>query len=301
MNLIEVTKSFPDDETCLAYLEAVRWPKGVRCVKCESQQISRITRHSTKENKRTKLYQCLRCGEQFSATSGTIFHDSHLPLRKWFIAVALFLNAKKGLSAKQMQRDLGVAYRTAWYLCHRIRKALEDGDLPKLTGTVEVDETYVGGKYDKRRKRDPWTKAPVMGIIQRKGRVEAYSIPTPSKAVLVGKIKDRVAPEAEMVVTDEYRAYASLKKTYRHEVVNHIKQWVRAGRIHTNTIENFWSLFKRGLIGSFHKVSVKHLPRYLDEFTYRFNNRETANLFTLTLGRLLGTINMPYKELVAGS
>jgi transposase-like protein len=201
MNLIDVGKEFATEEACLAYLEELRWPQGVRCPQCGGNKISRIERRKSGKNKRQLLYQCLEqtCHWQFSATAGTIFHDSHLPLSKWFLAVALVLNAKKGLSAKQMERDLGVSYRTAWYLCHRIRKAMEEGELPKFTGVIEVDETYVGGKYDRRRKRGPWEKTPVMGIIERQGRVEAYSIPTPSKTVLVGKIKDRVSPEAELV------------------------------------------------------------------------------------------------------
>jgi transposase-like protein len=243
------------------------------------------------------LYQCLECKAQFSATSGTLFNDSHLPLVKWFLAVALMCNAKKGISAKQMQRDLHVSYKTAWYLCHRIRKAMEEGELPKFTGTVEADETYVGGKYDRRRKRRPWEKTPVMGIAERGGRVEAYRIATPSKTVLVGKIKDRVSTDAELVITDEYKAYQSVRKDYRHEVINHIREWVR-GNIYTNTIENFWSLFKRGIIGSFHKVSAKHLPRYLAEFSYRFNRREEEGIFMMTLTRLLDTITLPYGQLV---
>ncbi len=143
-------------------------------------------------------------------------------------------------------------------------------------------------------------KGPVFGIMQRGGRVEAYSVPNVRKNVLVGKIKDRVSTEAEMVVIDELSSYNRLFGTYRHEVINHIREWVR-GNIHTNTIENFWSLFKRGLMGSFHKVSVKHLHRYLAEFTYRFNRREEENLFVQTLARLAGRIGMPYRALVASA
>lgn len=298
MNLIDVSKEFQTDAACLRYLEALRWPEGVRCVQCDSDKVSKIKRRKAGKNKRASIYECLSCGRQFSATSGTLFHDSHLPLTKWFLAVALVCNAKKGLSAKQMERDLGVSYRTAWYLCHRIRKAMEEGELPKFTGIVEADETYVGGKYDRRRKRQPWEKTPVMGIIERSGRVEAYKIPTPSKTVLVGKIKDRVSPQAEMVVTDELSAYRSVSKSYRHEVIHHIHQWVR-GNVHTNSIENFWSLFKRGVIGSFHKVSAKHLPRYLAEFTYRFNYREAEDLFTMTLMCLLNKAGMSYQTVIS--
>lgn len=297
-SLIDVNKEFGTEEACLAYLEAMRWPNGVECVECGSNKISKITRKKESKNKRTKLYQCLSCKAQFSSTSGTIFNDSHLPLSKWFMAIALMLNAKKGLSACQLQRDLGIgSYRTAWYLAHRIRKAMESGELPQFTGTVEVDETYVGGRYDRRRKRDPWEKQGVMGFAERGGRVEAYAIPTPSKAVLVGKINDRVSTDAELVVTDQFAAYKSVADSHRHAVINHIREYVR-GSIHTNTIENFWSLFKRGVIGSFHKVSAKHLERYLAEFTYRFNNREIDNLFEATLGRLLQGDTMPYRALI---
>ena len=300
MDLIDVTSEFGTNEKCLAYLEALRWPDGVECTECGSKRVSKIARHKEGKNKRSVVYQCLnpKCKAQFSATSGTLFNDSHLPLTKWFLAVALMCNAKKGISAKQMQRDLHVSYKTAWYLCHRIRKAMEEGELPKFTGTVEVDETYVGGRYDRRRKREPWEKQGVMGFVERGGRVEAYPIPTPSTTVLVGKIKDRISTDAELVVTDQYIGYKAVDKTHRHAVINHIREWVR-GQIHTNTIENFWSLFKRGLIGSFHKVSAKHLPRYLAEFTYRFNRREEEGIFMMTLVRLLSTIALPYKMVIA--
>ena len=306
MNLIDVTKAFANEETCLDLLEHLRWPEDVRCLKCGADKLSKVTRKVQNKNKRTRLFQCLSCDYQFTPTTGTIYADSHLPLSKWFLAIGLMLNAKKGLSAKQMQRDLGVGYQTAWYLCHRIRKEMEEGDLPKFTGIVEVDETYVGGKSrnmhaDVRRRKITGTggidKAPVFGIMQRGGKVEAYAVPNVKKAVLVGKIKDRVSTEAEMVVSDELRSYNPLGKTYRHEVINHIREWAR-GNIHTNCIENFWSLFKRGLMGSFHKVSVKHLRRYLAEFTYRFNRREEENLFVQTLSRLVETIGMPYRMLV---
>jgi hypothetical protein len=154
MNLIDVTAQFNTDDKCLDYLEAMRWPNGVCCIACGSTKVSRITRESKTKNKRTRLYQCLepQCKHQFSPTAGTIFHDSHLPLRKWFAAIALVCEAKKGLSACQMQRHLKVNYRTAWHLCHRIRGAMKE-PRAMFGGTVEVDETYLGGHTDKRRKQ----------------------------------------------------------------------------------------------------------------------------------------------------
>jgi transposase-like protein len=221
--------------------------------------------------------------------------------------MALICDAKKGMSACQLQRYLPgsrkgtkMSYRTAWYLCHRIRKAMEDPNKEKFTGTIEVDETYVGGRYDRRRKRQPKELPAVVGVIHRKGKVHARVIPTPSKAVLVGVIKDRVSPDADLVVTDQFAAYKSVKETHRHAVINHIQEYVREN-IHTNTIENFWSLLKRGIMGSFHKVSIKYLPRYLSEFEYRFNNRETQNLFAQTLGNMLGRTGMKYRELVSSN
>jgi transposase-like protein len=181
---------------------------------------------------------------------------------------------------------------------HRIREAMQDKPTEQLKGTVEVDETYIGGRYDRRRKRGPYEKQVVMGLIERDGRVEARPIPTPSKKILVGVVQERVAPGAK-VYTDELAAYKSVGKTHQHETVSHIAlEWVR-GDVHTNGIENFWSLFKRGLIGSFHKVSEKHLPRYLNEFTYRQNRRKESNLFGTTVGNLLRGIALQYKTLIA--
>ncbi len=314
MNLLQVATELATEKACLTYLERMRWSNGVRCIHCNGDKLSGFsTKQSTRKrySKRQKqivtvrvptrhLYQCLnpKCQYQFAATTGTIFHDSHLPLTKWFMAMALILDAKKGISANQIKRHLGIQYKTAWYLCHRIRKAMQDKPTTLLTGTVEVDETYVGGKYDSRRKRGPWEKQGVVGLIQRGGKVHVQTISTPSKAVLVGVIRDRVSPKANLVITDQYAAYKSVKETHRHAVINHLREYVRGG-IHTNSIENFWSLLKRGIMGSFHKISLKHLPRYLGEFEYRFNNRELTDLFAVTLKGLLGQSAMPYKELIS--
>src|SRR5271170_1833199 len=203
-SIIDVKNKYGSTETCVKYLEAVRWPKGVRCLVCGGDKISKfVSNETTRERTNRKgvtkevrvparhLYTCLEptCGFQFSPTAGTIFHDTHLPLEKWFQAVALMCNAKKGLSAKQMERSIGVSYRTAWYLCHRIRKAMEDGAPGLLTGVVEADETYIGGEYDKRRKRERHQTQPVFGAIQRTkdgtfSKVRSFPIPVSSKVVL---------------------------------------------------------------------------------------------------------------------
>ena len=312
-SLINVASEFATEEQCLGYLEKMRWPEGVQCLACESKRISKFqTKESTRKRFSKKLgkhvevrvpsrhlYQCLECGRQFSATLGTLFHDSHLPLRKWFLAIALLCNAKKSISALQLQRDLEVSYRTAWYLAHRIRKAMEEEDGPQLTGIVESDETFIGGRYDKRRKRSPWKKPTVHALIKRGGKIEARHVPGATKEVLVAVVKDRVSPESQLLATDESVVYRTLGETYAHETVNHsIKEWAR-GRVHTNSLEGAFSLFKRAVIGSFHKISIKHLQRYLDEFTFRFNNRENENLFGLTVARLLAGIVLPYKALTS--
>jgi transposase-like protein len=305
MNLIDVNEKFKTEESCWNYLEQMRWPDGVRCVTCGHNEVSLITRKITKDtdNKRGKLYQCLEpsCQQQFSATSGTIFHDSHLPLTKWFLAVALIADAKKGVSAKQLQRHLGIgSYKTAWYLAHRIRKSMEDTEGSLFTGTVEVDETYIGGRYDKRRKRARYEKPAVVGLIERgnSGRVRTMRLNTVSKATLVGTILQHT-DESAHIMTDEHAGYKTVGKIRKHESVNHIKEeWVR-GNVHTNSIENYWSLFKRGLIGSFHQVSVKHLDRYMAEFDYRFNNRKDVDIFIKTIARMCNVSPMQYQQLTA--
>jgi transposase-like protein len=293
-NLISLIEKYKgDDNKCRKYFESLKWPEGVKCPRCGSNKIS----HLYKEHK----YECDSCYYQFSVTAGTIFHDSHLPLWKWLIAVYLMVESKKGISALQLKRTLKIAYKTAWYLCHRIRKATEEiPNKPKLTGVVEVDETYVGGKYDPRRKRAPHDKQPVIGLLQRDGNFEARKIRTPSKKILVGIVKDRVANDAT-VMTDELPAYKSLEKTFHHEKINHrLEEWVR-GKVYTNGEESAWSLFKRSIVGAYHQISAKHMDAYLDEFEWRFNNRNNEYLFRDTLIRLLNAPKMEFKELIKKS
>lgn len=291
INLISLIEQYSDETKCRQYIEALRWEDGVKCPRCGSDKISHI--------KKRDQYDCDKCRYQFSATAGTIFHDSHLPLWKWFLAVYLMTESKKGMSANQLQRSLGVSYKTAWYLCHRIRKTMEeDLNAPKLKGTIEVDETYIGGAYDKRRKRAPWDKPAVVGLLQRNGRFEARAIPSASKKVLVGIVKERVSNKA-IVMTDEKRAYQSLDKEFRHKSINHgEEEWAR-GNVTTNHVENAWSLFKRSLVGSYHQISAKHLNAYLDEFEWRFNNRNNQYLFRDTIIKLLNAPKMEFKKLVA--
>lgn len=291
MNLVQLVEEFADEKKCRKYLQGLRWADAIKCPRCQSEKISHVLKRDQ--------FDCDSCRYQFSVTAGTIFNDSHLPLWKWMIAVYLMMESKKGISANQMKRTLNISYKTAWYLCHRIRKAIEEVRVkPHLNGIVEVDETYVGGKYDKRRKRGPWEKQAVIGLLERDGNFEARTIPTASKQVLTGIVRDRVTKGAK-VFTDQLAAYKSLDKTHKHEAVNHSKEeWVR-GQVHTNSVENAWSLFKRSIVGSYHKLSTKHMDAYLDEFEWRFNNRENPFLFRDTLIRLLNSPKMELKELIA--
>jgi transposase-like protein len=292
VNLLSLMEDFDTDAECRAYLEELRWPKGVTCPRCQSQAISRI--------KARKMFDCDGCRYQFSVTAGTIFHDSHLPLPKWFMAIFLITESKKGMSARQLKRLLKVSYKTAWYLCHRIREAMKTENAEPLTGIVECDETYVGGKqrgvgmggYH-------LSKALVIGIIQRGGelRIRHGRSLAPNRKTLHGFIKEH-APNPKRIMTDEHLAYKCIKDSdTTHETVTHSKKEYVRGDVHTNTIESAFGLFKRSLVGSFHKVSVKHLDRYLDEFEFRYNNRKNAYLFRDTLIRLTNGTALPYEKL----
>jgi transposase-like protein len=302
VNLIDVTQQFATDEQCLAYLEQMRWPDGnVRCPVCGNDHISRITRKSTTKNVRKSLYQCLEptCKQQFSATSGTIFNDSHLPLNKWFMALAIVVDAKKGISAKQLQTHLGIgSYRTAWYMAHRIRKAMADMDPTPMSGTIEIDETYIGGKSIRRHRKTPKPpKEMVLALRERStknttGRVRFFHVPNGKRVSLQPIIDKNIAPNATRVITDDSAVYdfaINERHQKNHRKVNHSIQWIVPGsKIHTNTVESSFSLLKRGLIGSFHRVSIKHLHRYLSEFEYRFNERKAEDRFSMTLKRMAG-------------
>ena len=308
MNLLDVYKELNTEPKCLAFLERMRWPDGVKCLACNCSDITALTAKG-KLNKKTgkvgpdrHLYQCNDCRFQFTATTGTVYHDTHLPLSKWFLAIALITESKKGISANQLSRALGVQYRTAWYLAHRIRKAMVEANPPKLTGIVEVDETYIGGKQ-KGYTRKNLNKEVVMGIRERGGDLRLIHIEDSSSASLSPQIKEHISPSVKMVITDELSAYPSAMigagiHGRKHETIKHKDKIYVRGDVHTNTVESAFSLFKRGLNGAFHKVSLKHLQRYLNEFQFRFNNRKAADLFGMTVRRMALAGEMPYAELV---
>jgi transposase-like protein len=308
MNLLDVYKELNTEEKCLVFLEKMRWPGGVKCLSCESSRITRITskgktnKKSGKTSPDRKLWQCNECRFQFTATTGTIYHDTHLPLHKWFLAIALITESKKGISANQLKRALGVQYRTAWYLAHRIRKAMVEANPPKFKGVVEVDETYVGGKQ-RGNYRKQLNKEVVMGIRERGGDLRLIHIESPNVENLGQQIKEHIDPAVKMVVTDEWQAYPKAMigagiHGKKHETIRHRDKIYVRGEVHTNTVESAFSLFKRGLNGAFHKVSLKHLQRYLDEFSFRFNNRKDPDLFGMTIARMAKIGGMPYAKLV---
>jgi transposase-like protein len=292
MNMMKLIELFPDEDSCRKVLEEIRWPDGVKCPRCESQQI--------RCNYTRNMYDCASCGFQFSVMAGTIFHDTKLPLKKWLVAVYLIVESKKGVSANQFKRTLGVSYKTAWYLCHRIRKAMQYAYPIPLKGIVEVDETYVGGKVRGKGKGCIGNKAVVVGAVERDGRIALKVIPSNDRASLHGFVREVAAPETEAFYTDEFRAYRGIRDhDTRHETVHHkSEEWVR-GDVHPDSVEGVWSLFKRSIIDSYHKVSVKHLDAYLDEMVWRFNNRENPWLFRDTLMKLLSVETMEYKRLIA--
>ncbi len=275
-SLIEVFNRFNTEEKCREHFKRIRFPNGVCCIKCGSLK---LTEYETagKTGKARHLHQCLDCKYNFSVTTGTIFHNSHLPLTKWFLAIYLICSAKKGVSAKQLQRQLGVTYKTGWYMAHRVRLAMqEDGDFcQKFSGTVEVDETYIGGKRKGKRGRGAANKIPVVAMKERtSGKIRMKALTDVSSTSLAEFIRETARPGSE-IHTDELSSYLWLDSSeFTHGVVKHSETYVSPHGVHTQGCENIWSLFKRGITGVFHKVSAKYLPLYINEFSFRFNHRD---------------------------
>jgi transposase-like protein len=289
MNLVEMVHRFDSEAKCRAYIEMLRWPNGLACPTCQTTKIYRL------ENR--PLLLCASCEHQFSVTVGTIFHDTHLPLEKWFIATFLLCESKKGMSACQIQRSLGVSYKTAWYLCHRIRAAMLETEPKKLGGTVEIDETYAGGKKRKWRSN----LQVIIGIRQRNGDLRMIHAKDAKGSTVRDIINANVGGHVEVILTDESAIYPwALDKMQKNlpQTINHSREYAH-GDVHTNTMESAFSLLKRGNCGTWHKVSAKHLPAYLDEMCFRFNNRKNPYLFRDTIIKLIQSPNLEYKELTA--
>lgn len=296
MTLIDLQRLFDTDDRCREVLTKLRWPNGVECPHCHSTRLSWIQAN--------KQFDCAECEYHFSVTAGTVFNDSHLPLTTWFIAVLLLVEARKGMSANQMKRTLGVSYKTAWYLCHRIRAAMKEADPSMLDGTVEMDETYLGGKARGRagaKKGRGTTRPIVIGIRQRGGELRFFHASDVKSGTLAQYIRDNVSQDVEVMVTDDFPIYPKAMRKAgmagEHKTVKHsAKEYVR-GDVHTNTVESAFSLLKRGIIGTWHKISTKHLPAYLDEMTFRFNRRKNANLFLDTLRHMVTAPTLTFQNL----
>jgi transposase-like protein len=279
---------FPDEEACKNYLFSHRWPEGVKCPRCgKSETVYKIAlpwkwECANKDCRKGNAYR-------FSLIAGTIFENTKYPLRTWFWVLFLILTSKKGISALQIHRMIeSGSYSTAFYMCHRLRAAMNDPEFRQLMGIVEIDETYMGGRdanrhWDKKRHiRGTGDKIPVIGAIARKGNVVCQMIEhadMPTMHRFVNRVVDK--DKVELVATDEHSGYQYLARWQElpHETVNHRGGEYVRGLVHTNTMESFWSLLKRGIVGTYHNVSKKYLPLYLAEFSFRFNNRHEPDIF----------------------
>lgn len=289
MTLPEWEALFPDDDACKAYLAARRWPNGIRCPRCGNENVWTL-------KARPFHWQCPACdprGYRFSVLVETIFEDTKIGLRKWFKVIYLMLTSKKGISSLQIKRIMGFgSYETALYMTHRIRAALADPEFRKLMGIVEVDETYVGGK-NKNRHADKRTKGTggfgkttVAGAIERQGNVVARVIGRADSETMDAFVRAAVSEKVDLVATDEFGGYHRLRKLgFPHDFVTHGRGEYVRGLVHTCTIDGFWSLLKRGIMGTFHNVSRKYLPLYVAEFEWRYNNRNNELIFEDAIAR----------------
>jgi len=300
--LQEIIRYFGDEQVCIDAVAQMRWPDGPVCPACGNKEHYYL--------KTQRRWKCRECYKQFSVKLGTIFEDSALGLDKWLCAMWLLANCKNGISSCELARDLGITQKSAWFMLHRIRKAMQDGSLVKVGGSgseVEVDETFIGGKarnmhVDKRERRITGTggkdKTAVMGFLERGGRVRVAVVPSRRKGVLQEKVKEHVV-SGTALYTDALKSYDGLTQEYAHKVIDHAEAYVD-GRVHTNGLENFWSLLKRGISGTYVSVEPFHLFRYLDEQTFRFNNRkepmdDSARFYSL-LSQIAGR-RLTYSEL----
>lgn len=298
--LQEAILYFSDKETCTTFMAQLRWPDGVACPNCEGKEVSYISTRF--------MWKCKACKKQFSVKVGTIMEDSAISLDKWLAAIWMIANAKNGVSSYEIHRALGVTQKSAWFLLHRIRLAMQTGTFKKLSGTVEVDETFIGGlarnmHKGKREAKIKGTgssgKVIVMGLLERHGEVRTKVVCDTKRETLHDEVRCHVESGSELM-TDAHRAYQGLDAEYVHKFIDHAETYVKEN-VHTNGIENFWSLLKRGIKGTYVSVEPFHLFRYLDEQAFRFNTRKgkDADRFVQTVKAITGK-RLTYDELVSG-
>lgn len=274
---------FPNDDACLQWLKDYRWPDGIHCKHC-----GEITDHHLMKTR--KSFSCQACGNHVHPTAGTIFHKSRTPLTIWFYVVYQMSQTRGGISAKQIQRETGVTYKTAWRMCNLVRRMLDEDSAP-FSGEVEVDEAYFGGrKKGGKRGRGSENKTAVVGVAQRKGKLKVQAVPDTKKKTVLPIVSKTVSVGAK-VYTDEYPVYNRLPYLgYQHDKVMHSHSVYVSGNVHTNTIEGFWSLCKNGIRGVFHSVSPKYLQDYLNEYSFRYNHRNDETPMFLTILRRLALL-----------
>lgn len=302
----EMLAVLPNETACRNYLELILW-KGVPVCPhcgCKNEDHYKLKVKGVFKG----MYKCKDCKERFTVTIGTIFEGSHIDLRKWFIAVYIFSSHKKGISSHQLARDLGITQKSAWFMLGRIRYAFQSKSLStKMEGVIQADESFFGGKNKNRHAdkkvlesqgRSVKDKTPVLGMMKMGGEVHLSVVPD-TKAKTLKPIIEKLVEQGSIVVTDEWPAYKGLSTQYSHVVINHRDNEYVRGAFHTNTIEGFWSLLKRGIYGIYHQVSPKHLHRYCDEFAFRYNSRKNGSTerFDVSLKRTEGRLT--YKQLIA--
>jgi transposase-like protein len=316
--LVSLTDGTLTEASARSMLEQIRWPNGVHCIfpDCGGAEVYRIEVKASQRKPKNgeaegrfvgprQLFKCKACKRQFSVTKGTIFEDSKIPLRTWITVMYRMCSSKKGVSAHQIHREFGVTYESAWFMCHRIRYAMEDKNPTLLSGTIEADETYVGGKLRGHRKhriegqtmsdsiKQAYAKkTPVFGIRERGGRVRAKAMPKLSQREVEQTLSDNIDFDNSRLMTDEHPLYFWIKRQLPHDVIRHKSEYVR-GEVHTQGIESFWALLKRGLVGVYHHVDAGYLNQYVNEFAFRHNARgiTDAERFTSLLGNVEGRVD----------